>query len=168
VHGWPGRRTVEQSVAAVEAPECRSLERCSYQLPYRQSTRTLSTFFIIDRNRSELICRFCPVRQMGPLLYWLPFSRRLCLFASVYSSRILSGHRGAFCRGLAGLCIASGILGDAILSLRRAHFEPRNDGGVPCSGRCDRAQFPHPESCPDSVVIATTGGRCDGRSACQA
>jgi hypothetical protein len=39
------------------------------------------------------------------------------------------------------MCIASGILGDAIWSLRRAHFEPRNDGGVPCSGRCDRAHL---------------------------
>ena len=37
----------------------------------------------------------------------------------------------------------------------------------PVLGRCDRAHFQRPRSCPDAVVSATTGGLCDDRSARQ-
>ena len=64
--GLQGRRTVEQSVTSVEERARGSLNVAILSAWNRQSTRVLSTFFTIDRNRSEPVCRFCPVRQTGP------------------------------------------------------------------------------------------------------
>ncbi len=36
----------------------------------QQSVRTLSIFLSIERNRSDEICRFCLIRQLGSSLYF--------------------------------------------------------------------------------------------------
>ncbi len=38
-------------------------------LPHSQPPRTLSIFLIIERNRSDRNCSFCPIRQLEPSLY---------------------------------------------------------------------------------------------------
>ncbi len=69
---------------------------------HRQQARTLSILLSIERSRSDEICRFCPIRQLGPSLYLERFLTHgfRSLPERFLSSTMLAVRRRSFCVGV--------------------------------------------------------------------